>query len=120
MKLTIEFDLPKGYDFVRYGYARKGDTYIDPSLDNPDICLWSFANQSEAKYVILKQSEWVPEEGATYYHILFNSKMIGTALFLEDSREDALKVEYRNYWRTKEQAEKALEELKAIFDRPKE
>jgi hypothetical protein len=120
MELTIDFDLPKGYDFVRYGYVKKGDTYVDLSLDNPDICQWSFANLSEAKYAILKPVEWIPKEGETYFHIRMNSKMVGTALFLEESREDGQNIEQRNYWRTKERAEKALEELRVIFDKPKE
>ena len=120
MKLAIDFDLPKGYSLVRYGYAKKGDMYADISLDNPDICQWNFANPSDAKYVILKPVEWTPSEGTTYYYIHINSTMVGTALFLEDSRVDELNVERRNYWRTREMAEKALEELKAIFDKPKE
>ena len=58
------------------------------------------------------EKRWVPEDGDEYYHIL-NGKVARTQ-FTGRWDPDVDKVEIGNYYKTKEQAQKKVAELKAI------
>lgn len=54
---TAEFNIPDGYDFVRYGTPEVGDYYINSMSSTLEVCYHSFNCGRSYQRVIVKKSE---------------------------------------------------------------
>lgn len=56
-KVSVEIDIPDGYDFVRYGNPEVGDYYVSSMSSTLDVNYCSYKSQFCYQRVIVKKSE---------------------------------------------------------------
>ena len=53
MKIEIDVDIPKGYEFDRYGYLVTDEPYL---TRNGELLIWAGSRGSHCRYVVLKKN----------------------------------------------------------------